>query len=360
MKKIFAGLLVIFSASFSHLSGQEQSESGTFQSQSEYDFIPGDKVLYFEDFSETSTGDFPSSWATNGSGEVKTISGITGKWLHLNGEDATYCMTMSIDFPENFIVEFDIIPDEEYTEGIVFTLYEETGNNILNEDLLPGKQGLDIVIKSNGWESRGYNNDSDSDWMEGKGHAAPVIKQQINHVIIWIQKQRVRIYHSGKKTLDMATNIYPGTKFNKIRFSGWDRYSWPYVSNIKITTSTSDNRNKLLTEGKYITYGICFDSGKDIVKSESLGTIKEIANIMKENPELRILIVGHTDSDGDEASNLDLSKRRSANVKKILVEQFSVDASRINTDGKGETEPVVSNNNSANKAKNRRVEIIKQ
>ncbi|MGE5498101.1 MAG: OmpA family protein, partial [Syntrophothermus sp.] len=110
---------------------------------------------------------------------------------------------------------------------------------------------------------------------------------------------------------------------------------------------------------KLVSYGIYFDVNKDVVKPESYPSIKEIATILQENPDVKIKIVGHTDSDGDDKSNLDLSKRRSAAVKNALVSSFSIDAGRIETDGKGEGEPVAKNDNLTNKALNRRVEFIK-
>ena len=70
--------------------------------------------------------------------------------------------------------------------------------------------------------------------------------------------------------------------------------------------------------------------------------------------------LGHTDSDGDEKSNLDLSRRRAAAVKTALSTQFAIDASRMDTDGKGESEPVEKNDSPAAKAGNRRVEFIKK
>jgi len=118
-------------------------------------------------------------------------------------------------------------------------------------------------------------------------------------------------------------------------------------------------RSKLLTEGKLVSYGIYFDVNKDVVKPESTGTIRDIAKVLKENPTVSIKIIGHTDSDGNDAANLDLSKRRGASVKNALVSQFGIDGSRIQTDGKGETEPIAPNTTSENKAKNRRVEFIK-
>ena len=118
-------------------------------------------------------------------------------------------------------------------------------------------------------------------------------------------------------------------------------------------------RSKLITEGKLVSYGIYFDVNKDIVKPESAGTLKMISDVLKENPTVRIKIVGHTDSDGDDASNLDLSKRRGAAVKNVMVTSYGIDAARIETDGKGEKEPVAPNDSAVNKAKNRRVEFIK-
>ena len=172
-------------------------------------------------------------------------------------------------------------------------------------------------------------------------------------------KRRVRIYHLGEKVLDVPTNIYAEGKFNRLRFFGWDRASYPFVTNIKVTTAAPDMRSKLLTEGKLISYGIYFDSGKDVVKPESYGSLNEIANVLKENPSLKIKIIGHTDSDGDDAMNLDLSKRRAVNVKLALVKDFGIDAGRIETDGMGETQPIATNNSAENKAMNRRVEFIK-
>ena len=81
--------------------------------------------------------------------------------------------------------------------------------------------------------------------------------------------------------------------------------------------------------------------------------------MLKDNPTVKIKIVGHTDSDGDDKSNLDLSKRRSISVKKELEEKFAIESGRIETDGKGESAPLAKNDLSVNKAKNRRVEFIK-
>lgn len=329
-------------------------------SNTKYDFVPGDKILYFEDFAQDAVGDFPALWTTNGGGEVKTLNLASGNWFHMNKEDAVYCYTKSIAFPQNFIMEFDVIPDGNFSNGYTITFYEDPENVELTDDLYPGTKGLHISFDEGTWYTKGYHNEMDAGgWIEGQSTTKPVVYGQVNHVIIWVQNRRVRMYHQGAKVLDMPTNIHAGCKFNRFRFSGWSTYSTPYVSNLKITTATPDMRSKLLTEGKLVTYGIYFDVNKDVVKAESFGTISEIAQTLKENPTVSIKIIGHTDSDGDDAKNLDLSRRRALSVKNTLVNQFGIDASRIQTDGKGETEPLAPNTTSESKAKNRRVEFIK-
>jgi len=91
------------------------------------------------------------------------------------------------------------------------------------------------------------------------------------------------------------------------------------VTNIRLAVGAPDMRNKLITEGKLVSYGIYFDVNKDVVKPESYGTLKEITSILNENPNVKVKIVGFTDSDGGIAANLDLSKRRGASVKNELV-----------------------------------------
>ena len=327
---------------------------------SKYDFVPGDKVLYFEDFSQDAIGDFPALWTTNGGGEVKNVNIAPGNWLHMNKEDAVYCYTKPIAFPENFIMEFDIIPDGDFANGYALTFYEDPENAELTDDLYPGKKGVHISFEEGRWYTKGYNNSIDAGgWIEGESTTKPVVLEQVNHVIIWVQNRRLRIYHQGAKAFDMPTNIHAGTKFNRLRFSGWSTHSTPYVTNIKITTAAPDTRSKLITEGKLVSYGIYFDVNKDVVKAESFGTLSEIAKTLKENPSVKIKIIGYTDSDGDDAKNLDLSKRRSGAVKSALSTEFGVEGARIETDGKGESEPISPNTTAEGKAKNRRVEFIK-
>jgi outer membrane protein OmpA-like peptidoglycan-associated protein len=346
--------------------GQENSKDGESTNQrlesfTQYDFVAGDKVLYFEDFSRDATGDFPALWTSNGSGEVKTVNIAPGKWFHMNGEDAVYCYSETIPFPDNYIIEFDIIPDAEYQYGIRFNLYEEDTEDPkeINDDLYPGKSGLQVTLKKEGWETRGYTNNPEGDWLEGQASRNPVITEEVNHVIIWVQKRRVRIYHRGAKVLDVPTNIYAHTRVNRFLFSGWDANSFPMVTSLMITTASPDTRSRLITDGRLTTYGITFDVNKADIRPESHGTLNDIARVLRENPAVRVKITGHTDSDGDDAMNLDLSRRRAESVREALVSGFGIDASRMQTEGAGETRPVAPNDSPVNKAMNRRVEFVR-
>ena len=338
--------------------GDVKQDQQTLQSFSNYDFVPGDKVLLYEDFSQDAVGDFPALWTTNKSGEINTLNVAPGNWLNLNATEGNWWFLKPIEFPKNFIVEFDIVPKKggaRYAVGVA--MYGENGFKEMS-DPWACKTGLIVSVAKTGWESQGLK--AGSPKITGNSQLKPVVEEKVNHVIMWVQNRRVRIYHQGEKVLDMPTNLYDDSKFTRLAFQLYRGASCAsYITNVKITTASPDTRNKLLTEGKLVTYGIYFDVNKDVVKPESYGTLKDIAKILNEVPDVKVKIVGHTDADGADAANLDLSKRRAASVKAELVKTFNVNGDRLVTDGLGEGQPVAPNDTPSNKAMNRRVEFIK-
>ena len=151
---------------------------------------------------------------------------------------------------------------------------------------------------------------------------------------------------------------------NQLRFEvGGTNYSEEtygvFIGNVKVATGLPDTRHKLIEEGKFSTNGILFDLQSAVIRPESYGVVKEIAGVLKENPGIRVKVIGHTSSDGDDAANLELSKKRSAAVKAMLAGEFGIDAGRIDTEGKGETEPVGDNKTKEGRVQNRRVEFVK-
>ena len=133
-----------------------------------------------------------------------------------------------------------------------------------------------------------------------------------------------------------------------------------YISNIKVATGKADTRHQLIDEGKFSTTAILFDVNSSTIKPESSGVLNEISKAIKEHAGFKVKVIGHTDSDGSDATNLALSQKRAESVKQALVKDYGIDESQITTDGKGESNPVADNKTKEGKAANRRVEFVKQ
>lgn len=342
-----------------------QKSAGTqdkqvLQSYSKYDFIPGEKVMFFDDFTESAIGDFPSSWNTNASGEVVTTNLYPGNWFRMNGSGCI-ALDEGINLPENYTVEFDVIPypaDENNTAfEFGFYLYSAENPKDLDEGgAVPGlKGGIKMSFGYRGTYSA-YNEEGYT--INGEKDEAAMEAGKKYRLSFWVQKTRLRVYQDEAKIFDLPKVFKPGFQCNQMRFELWESGN-PMITNFRVAAGLPDIRSKLITEGKLVSYGIYFDVNKDAVKPESYGTLKGIADVLKENPTIRVKIVGHTDSDGADAANLDLSKRRGASVKGELVKSFGIDASRLESDGLGESRPVAPNDLPVNKAMNRRVEFIK-
>ena len=116
----------------------------------------------------------------------------------------------------------------------------------------------------------------------------------------------------------------------------------------------------LTKTGRADVYGIYFGFNSDLIRPESERVLKEIAALMIKHPEWTLSVDGHTDNIGGAASNLTLSTRRAAAVKKALVERYRVAPARLTTAGFGLTQPKASNESLQGRALNRRVELVKQ
>lgn len=344
---------------------------------SKFDFVPGEKVIGMEQFEETSIGDFPLGWNTNSSAELVKIGETEGKWLSLL-QDGYFMPEFVTDLPENFTLEFDVftryrssnllnygfdicavanprkdIATDIYSatagfeflwagckDGAVYNVYEKGEVTSNNDNLSVAKLGC------SGYDYDGYSK---------------------VHFSIWRQKNRLRIYVNESKVVDIPYALLVENKYNTFRFkttymnyASADNKDEIMVSSVRYAVGAPDTRSKLITEGKLVSRGILFDVNSDKIKPESYGTLKDIATVLKENPTVKVQIVGHTDSDGDEASNLELSKKRAAAVKKSLVNEFEIKEDQLTTDGKGESQPSDPNTSATGKANNRRVEFIKQ
>jgi len=335
-----------------------QQEQPAMQTYSKYDFTPGEKVIFFDDFSSENIGDFPAQWNTDGSGEIITTSLFPGKWLKITNSRSITCPADPLILPDNYTIEFDVVPQKDPSNNgntsYCFYIISTPKPKDLKYGLArPGGTGIKFEFAYNNYYVSYYSDGTPE--LSGRTTENRQLADKKYRISIWVQKERIRVYQNEVKLFDLAKAMSKNFKYNMIRFSA----GVPMVSNFRIATGLPDMRNKLLTEGKLVSYGIYFDVNKDVVKPESYGTLKQISDVLMENPDVRILIVGYTDSDGSDVANLDLSKRRGAAVKNELTKNFGIDASRLESDGYGETKPVAPNDTPVNKALNRRVEFIK-
>jgi OmpA-OmpF porin, OOP family len=357
MKKI-AGSFLTFFLLIQSISILAQQDQQPMQSYSKYDFIPGEKVIFFDDFSLENPGDFPVQWNTDGSGEIVTTSLFPGKWLKITNNRSITCLADPLVLPDNYTIEFDVIPQKDPSNNgnpaYSFYIISTPKPKDLKYGLArPGGTGIKFEFAYNNYYVSYYSDGTPE--LSGRSTENRQAADKKYRISIWVQKERIRIYQNEVKLFDLAKAMSQKFKYNMIRFSA----GVPMISNFRIATGLPDMRNKLITEGKLVSYGIYFDVNKDIVKPESYGTLKGIADVLNENPDLRIKIVGYTDSDGADAANLDLSKRRGASVKKELINNFGIAGSRLESNGMGESQPVAPNDTPPNKAMNRRVEFIK-
>jgi OmpA-OmpF porin, OOP family len=356
--------------------GAGSGTPASLKSYSKFDFVPGDKVITVEDFMQDAVGDFPAKWNTNSSGEVVTVEGQQGHWLMLS-KKGRFVPEFIKNLPENFTMQFDLICNEKfsfYSEALsLLFLTGDNSNKVFEYSFIPleKRSGVKISFHPTSAGNNGGNGN-----IVTYENGEEVIKNQVStktfnsnggntkvKVSIWRQKQRIRVYLNEEKIFDLPRAFSADKKYNTAMFDLWsnmheekDRY---LINNISLAIGAPDTRSKLITEGKFVTSGILFDVNSDRIKAESYGVLKDIANVLTENATVRVKVIGHTDADGDDKSNLDLSKRRAEAVKNSLSKEFGIDASRMETDGKGESQPADKNDTPVGKANNRRVEFIK-
>lgn len=164
------------------------------------------------------------------------------------------------------------------------------------------------------------------------GHFAVVVKQEVPQDIMVTVKKEGAAFDSKLVTKEDLTD--------------------------KTKLTNNDLAVKELKVGEaYTINDILYDYNSDVLSNKSKFILKEFARYLKNNENINIMIQGHTDSDGDDAKNLDLSDRRAKGVKNYLI-SLGIDASRLEAKGFGESKPKVENNTAENKAKNRRTDFV--
>ncbi|RNC92766.1 MAG: OmpA family protein [Allomuricauda sp.] len=337
----------------------------TIEVYSKFDFVPGDKQLFFDDFGNEFIGDFPSKWNTNGGGELVTLGESSQKWLELKSGYSLFYIPDVAQLPEEYTIEFDIAgvgltrkTSSTAKLGIYISDDDafKRGDNFAHA-LIPFCQysAIGITIENHINRKREIYSTVQADLRN------EILENP--HISIAVNKNRYRLWVNEVKYIDVPRFVPSGSVLKTIKFhaNGFnDETEQVFLTNLKVAEGGVDLRRKLIAEGKISTNGILFDSGSANIKPESMGIIRQIYQVLQQDASINLKIVGHTDADGADDTNLALSKNRADAVKNALVNVYQVDGNRLSTEGKGELEPVADNTTPEGKAQNRRVEFIKQ
>lgn len=364
------------------------SSDGDDTDFSEYEgsaFVPGKDVLYFDNFSNSNLNDGPGNWWTITSDEklgpsIVTLSGSSDKWLRTM-EEGYYLPNDLGALPTDVTVEFDAYADnDELSEnfrGFEFQFFgdinrkqliTETGvfsfmvddhpKVIVDVHPHPKKNGGGIGVTNFAIEKRDPQGNRTGLADDPIGEVWKV--GEVNHIAIARKGNGLQVFVNGKEYFNQSNVFDSGiTYYPLFRSHQWYEYTGMYITNFRVGTNTPNATNDLQKDGMFVTSAIYFDTASSRIKPESWATLNNAAQAIKSTSGT-IMITGHTDSDGSDETNLILSQKRAASVKNVLVNDFGIDASRLLTDGKGEAQPVADNSTAAGKAKNRRVEFVKQ
>lgn len=317
--------------------------STSLTSYQNYDFTPGDTIIFADDFATTADGEFPEQWElSKGQAVVNKAAGYPA-FLLTDGNYAqvTPRMKTKAYLPAQFTVEYDLLGNPD-----VYALIVEFEHDDDSAHLQVGRSEAHYEANN----------------VDLQGALPPPIRDDAfdnkwHHVAVVYRQPQMKVYVDQYRVLTV-----PDAKFvpQSVVFEGIGDQEKPITfRNVRIASGGGMNMvGKKFTEAKIVTHGINFDIDKATLRPESMGTLNQIKAVMASDPTLKFEIDGHTDNSGEAAHNMTLSQQRADAVKAELV-TLGISADRLTTKGFGDTKPMASNDTPDGKANNRRVEFVR-
>ena len=267
---------------------------------SKFAFVPGEKIIVEENFDSDAIGEFPAKWNTKTSAEVVTLNNKPGKWLAMK-QDGVFYPEYIHNLPDNFTLQVDVLVNNNISNIGTLTIallaaksdYDKFESGYGNSNI--SAPGIKIDLRPQSGEYSG-NLDYSSKALGSSsiGNITDIFhapNKTFATVSIWRQKQRVRVYLNSTKLLDLPRAIESDAIINSLVFGAYspdyDKKGGAfYISNIRLAVGAPDTRNKLITQGKFVTHGILFDFNSAQIKPQSNGALQDIANVLKEDTKI--------------------------------------------------------------------------
>jgi OmpA-OmpF porin, OOP family len=299
-----------------------------------YDFKPGERVLYADDFTGDEVGDFPKRMEFK-EGALEIVEWQGARYLRATS-DSKFYLTLPEVLPERFTMEFDYtIP-----AGEVWISFGDA-----NKRVEFGGDGSTTV----------YNQETK---ITANGQVADNERSKLRKGRVLADGKYVKVYVDDTRVLNVP-NADLGRADKILFYTDADVKTPSLFGNFRVAAGGKKLYDALAARGRVATQGIYFDTGSDRIRPESTPTLKEIGAMLKDHPELKLTIEGHTDNVGSAASNQALSEKRAAAVRQFLIDSYQVDAARLEAKGLGQSKPAGSNDTPEGRQNNRRVELVK-
>ncbi len=314
------------------------------------DFVPGDEIFFEDNLANEQMGEFPSQWdLLNGNAEVASMAGVQAINLEAGGSSTIAPLMKEKHYlPDVFTLEFDYWVNS-YTE----TNQAPSQNYRLQFYDASGEEVMHLTF-AEGYVDWAYISTS-GDRRTGRVGEYKEVIDAWSHLSVSFNKRAFKAYINGSRVTNIPNMAAPA--YFTIRNTSWNDHR-TLVTNFRLAKGAVPLYDRMMSDGKFITYGITFDVGKATIKPESMGEINRIVQLMNENPTLKFSVEGHTDSTGNANSNQTLSEQRSQAIVAKLVE-LGIAQDRLTAVGKGQNSPIADNNTDEGRAKNRRVEFVK-